>query len=225
MHYMYIALIGSLLALDTTVAFQILISQPIFSCPIIGYICGDTLLGLQVGFFLQLVWLIRLPVGASVIPEGNTAAIVIAALVVGYNEGDHFYPLLIICFLYGLLISYFGGELVVLYRRTNTLILHKLLKLIGNGKMKYLGYVTFFSLIYHFVLMYMLLIAALFIGDFLLKYLVLLPASWEILFKYAVIGLLGIGVGLVLSLYKSSSPRIVLLVGIVIGNSVFLLMS
>jgi len=225
MHYIYIALIGSLLALDTTVAFQILISQPIFSCTIIGNIMGDTVLGLQIGFYLQLLWLIRLPVGAAVIPEGNTAAIVIAALVVKNCSGENFYSLLIICFLYGLLISYFGGELVVLYRKTNTLILHKLLKFIDKGKIQYLSYVTFFSLTYHFMLMFILIIAALLFGDLLMELVLFIPASWEIFFKYGAIGLLGIGVGLVLSLYKNRSPRIIVLVGIVIGNSILFIIS
>jgi PTS system mannose-specific IIC component len=225
MHYWYIALIGSLLALDTTVAFQLLISQPIFSCTIIGYIAGDTLLGLQVGFFLQLLWLIRLPVGAAVIPEGNTAAIVVAALVVGYYKGENFYSLLIICFLYGLLISYLGGELVALYRKTNTLILHKLINFIDSGKIKYLSYVTFFSLIFYLILMYFLIIGALLFGDFLFKFLVLLPPSWEIFFKYGAIGLLGIGVGLVLSLYKNITPRLLLLIAIIVGNCIFLILA
>jgi PTS system mannose-specific IIC component len=225
MHFVSIALIGSLLSLDTTIAFQILISQPIFACMIIGYFFGDPAIGLQVGFFLQLVWLIRLPIGAAVVPEGNTAAIVTTALLVELYNGENFYSLLITCFLYGLLISFLGGELVVLYRKTNTTILHKLLKYIKKDKFKYVNYVTYFSLFFHFVIMYVLIFCTLIFGEFIMRNLHnLLPSSWEIIFKYGAIGLLGIGVGMVLSLYKKTTPRVVLLFGIIIGNGLFFIM-
>jgi PTS system mannose-specific IIC component len=192
---------------------------------IIGYFVGDPAIGLQVGFFLQLVWLIRLPIGAAVVPEGNTAAIVITALVIEFNNGENFYSLLITCFLYGLLISYLGGEFVVLYRKTNTAILHKLLTYIKNDKFKYVNYVTYFSLLYHFVLMFVLIFCTLVLGEFLMKNLHnMIPSSWELIFKYGAIGLLGTGVGMVLSLYKKMTPRMVILFGIIIGNGLFFIL-
>jgi mannose/fructose/N-acetylgalactosamine-specific phosphotransferase system component IIC len=223
-HNLLIALIGSLLALDTTVAFQFLISQPLFSCTLIGYLSGNPMVGLQVGFYLQLIWLSSLPVGAAILPEGNTAAIVIAALVTGFYNGDNFYSLLVIGLFYGLLISYFGGELVVLYRKTNTFILHKAITFAGKGETKYLSYINLFALSYHFFLMFILIIAALTIGDFLFGYLSQLPSAWEVFFKYGAIGLLGTGVGLVLPFYKSKIPRFILLAGFVIGNGLFFIL-
>ena len=184
------------------------------------------MLGLQVGFFIQLLWLIRIPVGAAFIPEGNTAAIVITALIVRFHTPFNFYSLLIICFLYGLLISYLGGELVVLYRKINTKLLRFLIHSIEDGKFKCVSYTTYFSLFFHFILMSLLIYFALIIGQTLLsKLLIILPVSIEAICKFGAIGLLGIGTGLVLSLYKATTPRIALFVGILIGNGLFILIT
>jgi mannose/fructose/N-acetylgalactosamine-specific phosphotransferase system component IIC len=220
-HHLLIAFVGSLLTLDTTVAFQFLISQPLFCCTVIGYLCGNPMLGLQVGFYLQLIWLSSLPIGAAILPEGNTAAIVISALVTRFYTGTNFYSLLVIGLLYGLLISYLGGELVVLYRKTNSFILHKVIAQVEKGQPKYLSYANFFALSYHFGLMFVLILAALILGDFLFGYVKQLPGTWEIYFHYGAIGLLGIGVGLVLPFYKNKTPRIILVCGVLIGNGLF----
>jgi mannose/fructose/N-acetylgalactosamine-specific phosphotransferase system component IIC len=143
MENIYIGLVGSLLVLDTTVAFQFLISQPLIACTLLGWFLGDIQLGVQVGMYLQLLWLSSMPVGAAIVPEGNLAAIVIAALVIRYNNNYENFNTLLICGLfYGIVVSYLGGEIVVLFRKANQYFLHKALALARRGKLNVLNVIT-----------------------------------------------------------------------------------
>lgn len=60
-----------LLGLDRTAALQIMISRPLVAGPLVGCLLGDALTGLTVGMMLELLWLCRMPVGAS-IPHDDT---------------------------------------------------------------------------------------------------------------------------------------------------------
>jgi PTS system mannose-specific IIC component len=60
-----------LLGLDRTAALQIMISRPLVAGPLVGLLLGDALTGLTVGMLLELLWLCRMPVGAS-IPHDDT---------------------------------------------------------------------------------------------------------------------------------------------------------
>lgn len=60
-----------LLGLDRTAVLQIMISRPLVAGPLVGLVLGDMLTGLTVGMLLELLWLCRMPVGAS-IPHDDT---------------------------------------------------------------------------------------------------------------------------------------------------------
>lgn len=69
--YLLGAGIAVFLGLDRTAALQIMISRPLVAGPLVGLVLGDTLTGLTVGMLLELLWLCRMPVGAS-IPHDDT---------------------------------------------------------------------------------------------------------------------------------------------------------
>ena len=54
MENLLIALIGSLIVLDTTVVFQFSFSQPLITCSILGWFFGDLQLGILVGWEVQV---------------------------------------------------------------------------------------------------------------------------------------------------------------------------
>lgn len=60
-----------LLGLDRTAALQIMISRPLVAGPLVGLLLGDAMTGLILGMLLELLWLCRMPVGAS-IPHDDT---------------------------------------------------------------------------------------------------------------------------------------------------------
>lgn len=59
------------LGLDRTAVLQIMISRPLVAGPAVGLLLGDPLTGLTIGMLLELLWLCRMPVGAS-IPHDDT---------------------------------------------------------------------------------------------------------------------------------------------------------
>lgn len=69
--YLLGAAMAVLLGLDRTAVLQIMISRPLVAGPLVGLLLGDPLTGLTVGLLLELLWLCRMPVGAS-IPHDDT---------------------------------------------------------------------------------------------------------------------------------------------------------
>jgi PTS system mannose-specific IIC component len=69
--YLLGAAMAVLLGLDRTAALQIMISRPLVAGPLVGLLLGDALTGLTVGMLLELLWLCRMPVGAT-IPHDDT---------------------------------------------------------------------------------------------------------------------------------------------------------
>ena len=225
MENVLIGLLGSLLVLDTTVAFQFLISQPLITSTLLGWFLGDMQLGLEVGFYLQLLWLSSMPVGAAIVPEGNIAAIVITALVLRYNAIYHnFYTLLVTGIIYGILVSFVGGELVVLYRKINVKLMQKLLYKAKMGYFFRLSRINLTALFLHYVLMFILITIALFCGDILYGFFESIPADWEQYFRYGSIGIIGIGVGLILPLYREKSNLVFIIIGLVAGIFFFMIL-
>jgi len=224
MENLYIGLLGSLLILDTTVAFQFLISQPLIACTLIGWFLGDAQLGLQVGIYLQLLWLSSIPVGAAIIPEGNVAAIIVSALVLRYNQDNINFNMVLICaLLFGILVSYFGGQLVVFFRKSNHYFLKRVLLFARRGNLSTLTLINYLALVFHFLLMFILIFLAMHIGDLIFSYVLKLPMEWDKYFKYSVMALVGIGAGLMLSMYKERKNLFLLGMGLVSGCIFFFL--
>lgn len=77
-----VSLVGGLLSLDRTVAFQIMICRPITAGFIIGLILGQPVTGLVMGAMIELVWINNLPLGGQLPPNECLAAIIVTAAVV-----------------------------------------------------------------------------------------------------------------------------------------------
>jgi len=69
-----------LLSIDTTLFLQSLISQPIFSCQIIGALVGNYEMGLIIGSISQVVFLGFLPIGGATIPDPQIAPNILVLL-------------------------------------------------------------------------------------------------------------------------------------------------
>lgn len=72
--------------LDRTAVCQFMLSRPIVAAPLTGYLLGDPSLGLKIGAILELLWLGRLPVGASIPPDDTQVAIGATTLAVTMGE-------------------------------------------------------------------------------------------------------------------------------------------
>ena len=68
-----LCLFAALLELDTTYAFQMLLSRPIIAGPLFGVLIGDAAAGLQVGIFAELLFADISPLGGIIPPSGVIA--------------------------------------------------------------------------------------------------------------------------------------------------------
>ena len=76
----WICLLGSLLELDTTYAFQLTFSRGIIAGPLLGLVTGDVMTGLQVGIFTELLFIDISPLGGLLPPSAAVCCTVSMAL-------------------------------------------------------------------------------------------------------------------------------------------------
>ena len=69
------AVLGGICYLDRTAAFQVMLHRPLVVASIMGAVFGNLAAGAQVGAVLELLYLVRLPVGASIPPDDTGAAV------------------------------------------------------------------------------------------------------------------------------------------------------
>ncbi len=123
-----VALWGGVVALDTTAAFQFMVSQPIVAASVVGLLMGNFPLAFAVGLFLQLIWLNELPIGAAYFSEGNIGSVVAAAVAIFSVEfTGRPTSSLALSLLFGVLTAYIGGKIVLLMRNFNGKRYHTLL--------------------------------------------------------------------------------------------------
>lgn len=110
--------VGSLLWLDRFQIFQFLISRPIVSAPVVGWLAGDLSCGLASGMLFELLWLKRLPVGGHIAPDACMASMVVAgaSAVVRSQTGADLTALLFVSFLLLFPVAFVGKNLDVLLR-------------------------------------------------------------------------------------------------------------
>jgi PTS system mannose-specific IIC component len=72
--FLLAAVLGSIAYLDRTAAFQVMLHRPLVVATAMGAVFGSVAAGAQVGAVLELLYLARLPVGASIPPDDTGAA-------------------------------------------------------------------------------------------------------------------------------------------------------
>ncbi len=87
-------LLGGVCYLDRTAACQLMLHRPLVVATLMGAIFGNMAAGAQVGVVLELIYLARLPVGASIPPDDTGAAVfggsaaAIASSSIGLDAGS-----------------------------------------------------------------------------------------------------------------------------------------
>lgn len=67
--------LGGVCYLDRTAACQLMLHRPLVAATLMGAVFGNFQAGAQVGIVLELIYLVQLPVGASLPPDDTGAAI------------------------------------------------------------------------------------------------------------------------------------------------------
>ncbi|MGH1366484.1 MAG: PTS sugar transporter subunit IIC [Calditrichia bacterium] len=185
------------LALDSTIALQMLLSQPIFGCSILGMVLGDPLLGVEIGMIMQLLWVNVMPVGASTFPEGGvgsmvTCAIVIISPIVGSENLVFAYA-----FVAGISVSALASQITVLDRKLNNSILDMTLEAAEKLNFRRILVLDIMGGLFYAGLIAVLVAIVLSISQWLLPQLqAQLPAETEMILRFVKPAVWAMGIGL-----------------------------
>ena len=123
--YLVLILLAGIVAMDTTSGPQLLISEPIISCLVIGMLFGKPQAGLMLGMFFQLLWLGYMPLGAVSFIDGNMAAFISTTSLFTAEKVFEFTETLskaavIPAMFYGVFVGFSGLYLTGIIRRRNS---------------------------------------------------------------------------------------------------------
>ncbi len=120
-----VALLGGVLALDNTEAFQTMLSQPLLVGPAVGLLLSDLEGGLRIGVLLQLAYLWVMPIGTADLPDPTVGSLVGCAGYVLLNRlfPDKPYLLLFLVLLFTIPFSQLCGWGLIQQRRLNQRLL------------------------------------------------------------------------------------------------------
>jgi len=226
-----ICLIGGLVSIDTASGWQIMISQPVFACPVIGLIFGNVEMGIMMGVLLELPWLINIPTGGTHGSEGNLGAVVATSASIylldkGVNTEN---IIIIIAILYSLMVSRIGNHLVEFMRNANIGLLYGADRAASVADLKKITLLQLMGVLYAFILGVALVGISFTIGILILPALVgFIPDYFDFAFGVAKYGILGVGFGVVATLFISRETRWHLIVSFVFslaGLSILLLLT
>lgn len=122
--YLLIAVLAGIAAMDTTSGPQFLFSEPIVTCPIIGYLLGAPDTGLVMGMFFQLLWLGYLPLGTVHFLDSNMAAFITTASLITADKifnlhGVYSSAAFIFATLFGVGVGFIGMKATTYERKLN----------------------------------------------------------------------------------------------------------
>jgi len=218
--FFIIGLVGAFLTLDTTTLVQSFVSQPVIACTMIGWLGNDIGVGIEIGMIMQFLWITNIPVGAAIIPGGNGAAMIAAALTIHLNRlyPEQYNLILILVIFYAILLSYVGAKLRSWHRNSNVFILEHIMKGVEKGDFDVLGKSILFSVVLNYLRFFIIIFVGLILGDMVLSNIIgMTPSIWNIYAKYTMLTLWAIGLGLGMTLYDKKDVRLYILIGIVLG--------
>ena len=120
-------LVLALLEMDTTYLGQFLFSRPACTGAIMGFICGDFFIGLQLGIFTELLFIDFAPIGGVVPPSGAICSGIAVMLAAYFGMPAH------ISFFIGLLASLAFTRVEKRLRKYRSVILPRIEKYLING--------------------------------------------------------------------------------------------
>ncbi len=134
--YLMAGALSILVGLDRVAFAQFMISRPIVVGPLTGFLLGNSLVGLEIGMLLELLWLGRLPVGAAIPPDDTQIALgaTVMALSMEKYLGLHGMPMVILAVLIAIPLGKLGQLFDRLARHINDRFNDNALKLVAiNG--------------------------------------------------------------------------------------------
>ncbi len=122
-----VTILGGLVALDRTEAYQTMLSQPLVIGLIVGLILKDLQGGIKIGVLLQLIYLWVLPIGSAIYPDPATGGTVGTF---GFIALLRFFPersssVLFFTLIYTVVFALFAGWTLIKQRELNLKLIRK----------------------------------------------------------------------------------------------------
>ncbi len=185
---------------------------------------GDFQTAIYFGLFVQLIWLGNLPVGASITPEGNLASAIGCVLYVQFNESYIAFGqlLLLIVFFYTIIVSYFGGQLDVAMRKFNIRLFNYTISSINDQKKANVGKIAFLALLLQYSVLFIFILLTIHAGNLLFSNISdFFSEEYTPLWQYTNVAIVGVGVGMVMSVYKGRDLKKIILAVSIFGLILF----
>ena len=214
-----IAVLGGIIALDKS-AFHLFFSEPIIICSVAGAYLGDIESGFMLGMIWQLIWLGEIPIGAAVMSDGSTGALVSLGVYLrflpDYPQLGNF--LFVICLLYGVLGAYWGGNFTGDKRKFHNRYLNYVDKFVREVRPKGVESVFFLGLLEQFLSGAFFTWLLFFIFSIPTRFVIQrMPEYWNGLFIDMKSIAIGIGVAVLVNLFWNRKTVFSLILGISIG--------
>ena len=214
-----LCLLGGLIALDTTAAFQILLSHPLVGCTLAGLVLRDVGMGLTVGILLELPWLLEIPVGGARFSEGNLGALIAAGVAILVNRVvERPEIVMLLALVYGIVWAFFIGKSVQGTRKLNTYLAHRADGAALRGEHRRVSSYHLLAIVTQFLLGIGITALSVAFGVAFLEMLVeKLPVALDASLLYTKMILMGVGLAAMVKLFYSKKMYIVIPVSFGLG--------
>ena len=214
-----VALIGGIVAVDTTAAWQVMICRPIVSGPFVGFALGDLQTGLVFGAMMELIWVGIVPVGAAIFPDSNVGSVVGTALAIQLHQDLASLPLaVLISFVYMIPVACIGGRTIVLMRRLNVTLVRRALASAEGSREEKVVFQNRMGVLHSFGRGFLFGGLIYLVGSFgLSKGWLLLSGFDSAHFDMGVIPLMALGGAIVLAIFGKKRTLGFLIIGLVAG--------
>lgn len=222
-----ISIFGGFVAIDTAAGWQLMFSQPLVACTLIGVFLGNPATGFLVGILFQLPWLAEIPAGGTHTSEGNVGSLAGAGLAIHLlqNQVNTENIILVIAILWGVLVGWIGGKLVNSMRKRNVFFLYRADRAADKANIKRISLLHIGGVSHAFLTGFTLLGISFSVGVILLgRMAAFIPSFFDKPFEYSKIGMLALGVGTMLSMFLRQRNVPYFFIGIILSLLVLLIL-
>lgn len=162
------------------------------------------------GLMVQLIWLSTLPIGAAKTPEGNIGSIIGCILYVQNIEvfSENGKLLLLITFLITVAGSYTASRLESFDRRINIRLFDRNSRELGSNHKTAFGLTILFSIGVQLLFNWAMIFSWVVLGNIFLDF---IPGenliTYNFIWQYIDMAILGIGIGMLISIYKKKNIK------------------
>ncbi|MDP2981982.1 MAG: PTS sugar transporter subunit IIC [Candidatus Latescibacter sp.] len=142
--FLLLLLLGGIVSMDTTSGPQVMVSEPLVSCSLLGILLGMPVIGLLMGIVFQLLWFDYMPLGAVRLTDNNmasfisTASLLTAAKVYGFDN-TIVRAALLPAMLFGIAVGFSGLYMTVFIRKRNGMRSEEIVSGLERGERPSLG--------------------------------------------------------------------------------------